>query len=305
MYDQRKRVPQPELNMSLEFTEHKNIVLRKNPDFSEAWLHDRICENTSMLKLGDLSVVERERTQYTGGRLDILLSDGDSTRYEVEVMLGATDPSHIIRVIEYWDVERRRYPAYEHIAVLIAEEVTSRFLNVMSLLAGSIPLIAIQLNAIQVGDKLALDFVKVLDQRALREDDTVDATEGDEVGRPAWEKKVGENGVALCDELVSLLQPHTDCELGLRFQKRHVPVVPVGTTRDVAFVVWPRRTFMRIQVRAENLVALQDQLNKVGIDANMVWGGTRLRFNITAEDIATQSETIIDVLTDVIRQKGY
>ena len=291
--------------MSLEYTEHKNIVLRKHPDFSEAWLHDRICENTSMLKLGDLSVVERERTQYTGGRLDILLSDGDSTRYEVEVMLGATDPSHIIRVIEYWDVERRRYPAYEHIAVLIAEEVTSRFLNVMSLLAGSIPLIAIQLNAIQVGDKLALDFVKVLDQRALREDDTVDTTEGDEVGRPAWEKKVGENGVALCDELVSLLQPHTDCELGLRFQKRHVPVVPVGTTRDVAFVVWPRRTFMRIQVRAENLVALQDQLNKVGIDTNMVWGGTRLRFNITADDIATQSETIIYVLTDVIRQKGY
>ncbi len=176
--------------MSLEYTEHKNIVLRKHPDFSEAWLHDRICENTSILKLGDLSIVERERTQYTGGRLDILLSDGDSTRYEVEVMLGATDPSHIIRVIEYWDVERRRYPAYEHVAVLIAEEVTSRFLNMMSLLAGSIPLIAIQLNAIQVGDKLALDFVKVLDQRALQEDDTVDAAEGDEVGRPAWERTV-------------------------------------------------------------------------------------------------------------------
>lgn len=190
------------------------------------------------------------------------------------------------------------------VAVLIAEEVTSRFLNVMSLLAGSIPPIAIQLNAIQVGDKLALDFVKVLDQRALREDDTVDTTEGDEVGRPAWEKKVGENGVALCDELVSLLQPHTDCELGLRFQKRHVPVVPVGTTRDVAFVVWPRRTFMRIQVRAENLVALQDQLKEVGIDTNMVFGGTRLRFNLSAADLTNQSEAIIDVLSTVIRQKG-
>ena len=30
--------------------------------------------------------------------------------YEVEVMLGETDPSHIIRCIEYWDIEKRKYP---------------------------------------------------------------------------------------------------------------------------------------------------------------------------------------------------
>src|SRR3989442_11609419 len=41
--------------------------------------------------------------------------------------------SHIIRTIEYWDNERRRYPAYEHIAVLVAEQVTARFLNVIGL----------------------------------------------------------------------------------------------------------------------------------------------------------------------------
>ncbi len=69
-------------------------------------------------------MVQREKIQYSGGRLDLLLSDGDSTRFEVEVMLGPTDPSHIIRCIEYWDIERRRYPAYDHIAVLVAEEIT-------------------------------------------------------------------------------------------------------------------------------------------------------------------------------------
>ena len=30
---------------------------------------------------------------------------------------------------EYWDIERRRYPQYDHCAVLIAEDITSRFLN--------------------------------------------------------------------------------------------------------------------------------------------------------------------------------
>ena len=32
-------------------------------------------------------------------------------------------------LIEYWDIERRRYPQYEHSAVLIAEDVTTRFLH--------------------------------------------------------------------------------------------------------------------------------------------------------------------------------
>ena len=60
------------------------------------------------------------------------------TRYEVEIQLGPTDESHIIRTIEYWEIERRRYPQYEHVAVIVAEDVTSRFLNVINLLNGSV-----------------------------------------------------------------------------------------------------------------------------------------------------------------------
>lgn len=43
------------------------------------------------------------------GRLDLLLQETDSTRrYEVEIQLGRTDEAHIIRTIEYWDIERKR-----------------------------------------------------------------------------------------------------------------------------------------------------------------------------------------------------
>ena len=71
-------------------------------------------------------------------------------------MLGPTDQSHIIRAIEYWDIERRRYPAYDHVAVLVAEDITARFLNVLSLFAGTVPLVAIQLNALQIGEMITL-----------------------------------------------------------------------------------------------------------------------------------------------------
>ena len=73
-------------------------------------------------------------------------------RYEVEIQLGAFDEAHIIRTIESWDVERKRYPQYDHAAGLVAEDITSRFLNVIGLFNGSIPLVAIQLRAQDYGD---------------------------------------------------------------------------------------------------------------------------------------------------------
>ena len=69
-------------------------------------------------------------------------------RYEVELQVGSTDEAHIVRTIEYWDIERKRYPQYDHCAVLIAEDITSRFLNVISLFNGMVPFIAIQMQAL-------------------------------------------------------------------------------------------------------------------------------------------------------------
>jgi hypothetical protein len=67
------------------------------------------------------------------GRLDLLLHDPETKRRcEVELQLGSTDDAHILRTIEYWDIERKRFPQYDHCAVLIAEDITSRFLNVVS-----------------------------------------------------------------------------------------------------------------------------------------------------------------------------
>ena len=135
----------------LEHFRAKPLSLKGHPDFNEAWLQDIIAEDPAILGLGDLGLIERERRQENAGRLDLLLSnESDDTRFEVELMLGATDESHIIRCIEYWDIERRRYPGYEHIAVIVAEDITSRFLNILSLFAGNIPLVAIQLNALEV-----------------------------------------------------------------------------------------------------------------------------------------------------------
>src|SRR5271154_1248109 len=150
---------------ALKFVKANKILLKDHPEFDEAWLRNIISADPAILGLGDLVLKETERMQPKAGRLDLLFQDAElDKRYEVELMLGRVDESHIIRCLEYWDIERKRLPAFDHCAVLIAEEITARFLNVISLFNGAIPMMALQLNAIQVGDQIVLSFTKVLDE---------------------------------------------------------------------------------------------------------------------------------------------
>ena len=79
----------------------QRISLKNNPNIKEDTIQKYIYENPSVLGLGELSGIQREKIQPAGGRIDLLMTDDENTRYEIEIQLGATDPSHIIRTIEY------------------------------------------------------------------------------------------------------------------------------------------------------------------------------------------------------------
>ena len=152
----------------MEYTQFDKVSLKRHPELNERWVQERIAEDPSILGLGDLVLKDKERIQPRAGRLDLLLQDVDSNRrYEVEVQLGTCDESHIIRTLEYWDIERKRYPQYDHTAVIVAEDITSRFLNVISLFNGTIPLVAIQMSALSAHDQIGLVFTTVLNQLSL------------------------------------------------------------------------------------------------------------------------------------------
>lgn len=155
---------------------------------NEDWLQEKIFEDPTILGLGDLVAVKREKRQKSGGRLDVLLKNpDDNAMFEVEVMLGETDEAHIIRTIEYWDFERRQYPQRQHYAVLVAESVTRRFFNVIQLLSASIPIIAIQANILEASGSFHLAFTKILDVYSEPEDETEEA--GEIVDEKWWKKK--------------------------------------------------------------------------------------------------------------------
>jgi hypothetical protein len=162
----------------------KTVSIRE-AGFDEYWLQEQIINNPSALDLGDLEVISKEKIQSSGGRLDILLKDPeDDKMYEVEVMLGDTDETHIIRTIEYWDNEKRKFPQRQHQAVLVAEKFSRRFFNVIQLFSHAIPIIAVQANITDVAGQKSLYFLKVLD--TYEEPDDLSAVAYEEHDEQYW-----------------------------------------------------------------------------------------------------------------------
>ena len=229
----------------MKFTKAERVFMRGHPEVNERWLQDRIGEDPAILGLGkDLVLLNKEIIQPKAGRLDLLLggSPGSSQRYEVEIQLGRTDESHIIRTLEYWDIERKRYPQYDHTAVIVAEDVTSRFLNVISLFNGFIPLINLQVAALQVTDYLVLQFTKVLDQVQLGVDE-VDP-DGQPASRADWEQRSSREVLAIVDDFHSIIK-ELDQAFELKYNKQFIALARNGKPDN--FVVFqPRKQWLRV-----------------------------------------------------------
>ena len=279
----------------LKYTKSESIVLKKHADFNEKWLQDRIVEDPTILGLGEVVVHDKERRQERAGRLDLLLSDpDDNTRYEVELMLGPTDPSHIIRTIEYWDIERRRYPAYEHIAVLVAEDVTSRFLNVLSLFSGSIPLIAIQLNALQIEDRIVLSFIKVLDQRLLRAEEDSETKE-EVVDEAYWNSRAKPETVKLAGEILEIINEKADPKRKLNFTKTFIGLTDGTRSRNfITFI--PRKSVLRVGFRVKDKQSWSDKFE----DLDMPTSIQRRKIYVTLTRARFKENN--EVLTELIYQ---
>lgn len=266
------------------------LSIKDHPEINEAWIHQIIADDPSILGLGDVILRDKERSQPRAGRMDLLLQDPNTyKRYEVEVQLGPTDESHMIRTIEYWDLERKRYPQYEHCAVLIAEDVTSRFLNVISLFNGHIPLIAIQMKAVKSQDGVGLLFTKILDELSLG---LVD--EDEEVAEPAdreyWLKEGSEETVALADKLLSIIK-EIDPLIDLKYNKYYIGLVKQGIANN--FVTFkPKKKWINVEIWLLEDTQLNTELKNMALDFEYIKNEESYRFRFRTGDIETYKEIL-------------
>jgi hypothetical protein len=263
---------------------------------TEKMVQKQIEDDPSILGLGELELIDKERTQPKAGRLDLLLRDSLTLkRYETELQLGATDESHIIRTIEYWDIERRRYPQYRHTAVIVAEDVTSRFLNVIQLFNGYVPLIALKMSAYKIGDDVGLSFVKVLDEITYglvdADEPTAEATD-----RAWWESKASPKSLLDTDALLKLVHDVQPKAIP-KYNKYYIGLAIDGVSRNfVAFR--PRKGYVIMEFKLPDQADdVKQKLAETGIqllsyDAQFGF----FRINVGPIDLAKKK----DVLSSLI-----
>jgi hypothetical protein len=279
----------------MEYSKFEKLSIKNHSKLDEKWVQDRIAEEPGILGLGDVILKDRERLQPRAGRLDLLFQDAESNRrYEVEVQLGSTDESHIIRTIEYWDIERKRYPQYEHTAVIVAEDITSRFLNVISLFNGMIPLMAIQMSALKLGDKIGLVFTTVLDQMSFG---LVDEDEDDVTDRAYWVNRGSKKTIEMADKLLELAKQF-DSSLELKYNKFYIGLSKHGQPSN--FLIFrPKKGFIRFEPRLKSSSETQEKLETAGLDVmdyDSRWGRYRIRLQ------PGEIEKNKDIITDVVRE---
>lgn len=270
----------------------------KESGLAEKWVQQQIADDPSILGLGDLVLKDKERLQPNAGRLDLLLQDPDSLkRYEVEIQLGSTDEGHIIRTIEYWDIERKRYPQYEHAAVIVAEDITSRFLNVVQLFNGAIPLIALKMTAYRIGDQHALTFVKVLDEWTygfVDEDEPV----AEPTDRAFWESHRGTKATLAITDQYSQLVKQVEPKAALKYNKHYIGLEVDGSALNfVTFM--PRKAHVIMTIKLPKSADTDALLTDAALDTltyESQWRQYRIRLG------ASIDEKQRDVLLKLIRQ---
>jgi hypothetical protein len=281
--------------VTLELRKIEPVELR-TAGLDEKWLQGQIQKDTTILGLGELEVLARERRQPQGGKIDFLLySQEAETYYEVEVMLGTLDESHIVRTIEYWDIERQRRPGAEHRAVIVAEKITSRFFNVLRLLNRSVPMIAVQLEAFKIDEgSIVLHAVTVLDV-AEEAPEAYVAEEAEETDRKYWEQKRDAASLAVMDKILAALKS-TSMKERVSYNKHHIAL---GSTGNNFCWFHPRKTIgfchIEFKLTPETREEMLSSLQKGGIDAS-ARSTDRISFSISNKTVDERLGSIAEAL---------
>jgi hypothetical protein len=268
------------------------------PDINEKWIQDYIVSEPSVLGLGNLVVRATEIIQPNAGRLDILLQDSENDLiYEVEVQLGKTNESHIIRTIEYWDIERKRYPQYNHYAVIIAEELTSRFFNIVQLFNGFVPLIAIQMKAYKVNGKIGITFTKILDKI-----DAIVEPPDPPSNKDEWVKRSSIESVEMTSSVCDIVN-EIESGFSLIYQKSLIILSKNGTPHTRFVRMFPHKSFLRIVCLSDRNEDIDTIIDKNEFDT-LEYNDRRGRYilKITTKEFSNKKETIKLLLEKVYEQ---
>jgi hypothetical protein len=182
--------------------------------------------------------------------------------------------------------------------VIVAEDITSRFLNVINLFNGIIPIVAIQMQAYQVNDGVALTFTKVIDELELGEDDTASIVKGTTT-RANYEEDVPKQILEMVDALYEVIKKK-DPEYELKYNKYYIGLARAGVVNN--FIQFrPKQNFLKLTFKGAQSADLEKEMENAGLDVigyDQKWREYTIR--ITHKDFRAHEKLLGDII-----QKAY
>lgn len=186
--------------------------------------------------------------------------------------------------------------------MIVAEDITSRFLNVIGLFNGFIPLIALKLQAIKVDGRVGLVFTRVLDEMPLgleEEDEQTQAV----TDRSYWEEKRGTpKTVKLADRVLELIHRFAP-DYELKYNKFYIGLAVNGQANNFA-ALKPQKSALRLEIRIPKSDDTDRRIEEGEIETlsyDTRWGAYALR--LSSQDISTHEELLVDLLKEAWEER--
>jgi hypothetical protein len=169
-------------------------------------------------------------------------------------------------------------------------------------LSGSVPLIAIQLDALRVEDHLLLNFVHVLDQTALRVDDPEEDSGGGEVDRAYWNQKAGPELMKVCDELLAMINNSASSPQELNYMRRYMGLRSNGVVRNfMSLAPKPTKRFTHVSFSNSNSDKWKEKFEEAGVPVTSKRKG-RFRISVTPDEFNEHKDLICQAVTETVKE---
>ncbi len=164
-----------------------------------------------------------------------------------------------------------------------------------------------QVVALQVGDKIALHFVRVLDQTSLRSDDTFESGGGRSGGpttdRAFWQNKVLPEVLARCDAVVELMHELTGETYELVY---HKVVIDIERSGGGETPVWvnPQKTLLRVGGYVPDPEAWAKRFDDIGQLATLRRGNKAVADSLKPQEFDAQRPLLKQFLQAALNADG-
>jgi len=166
---------------------------------------------------------------------------------------------------------------------------------VISLFNGTIPLIALQMQAFKVAGKTTIVFTRVMDEMArglVDEDEEAEAFPAD---RAYWEGKASKATLGLVDQCLKMIQD-LDNSIDLKYNKHYIGLGREGLPYN--FVSFrPKKSTLTIEYKipqSDDVDAIIDEAGLDKLEYNARWSLYRLR--LTPVDVKAKADTLAQLI---------